>query len=165
MSNPPVELFHARLAIERLICAYAEALDAGDVVRVSGLFERGQIRINGMDVVHKGSDAVRNMFLRFTIFYDKHLNAVDPTLVRSKPWTKHLSSNLRFESLTETGAVLWSDFTVLQGLPGRELKPIVAGRYRDTFCCENGAWFFADRLEYIDLIGDVSSHLKGNPFA
>ncbi|HSC76337.1 MAG TPA: nuclear transport factor 2 family protein [Pseudomonadales bacterium] len=165
MSNRPVDLFQARLQIERLICAYAEALDAGNITRVADLFSRGQIRIHGMDVVHKGSNAVRDMFLQFTLFYDKNLQAVDPTVVKAKPWTKHISSNLRFESLKATDAVLWSDFTVLQGLPGKELKTIVAGRYCDTFCCEDNEWFFTDRLEYIDLVGDVSSHLKGNPFA
>ena len=165
MSDQTTDLFYARLKIEQLICAYAEALDAGDVVRVANLFARGQIRINGMDVVHKGSDAVRDMFVRFTLFYDKKMQSVDPTVTRSKPWTKHLSSNLRFELLSATNAVLWSDFTVLQGLPGKELKPIVAGRYCDSFCCEGGEWFFTDRLEYIDLVGDVSNHLKGNPLA
>lgn len=159
------DLFQARLSIERLICLYAEALDAGDVERVAALFARGQIRINGMQVVHKGAEAVRDMFVRFTVFYDKQLQPVDPTQTRGKPWTKHLSSNLRFESLTASAAALWSDFTVLQGLPGTELKPIVAGRYRDSFLCENGEWFFADRLEFIDLVGDVSKHLKGNPLA
>ncbi len=163
MPSQSTDLFRARLQIENLVCAYAEALDAGDIVKVAALFGRGQIRIHGMDVVHKGSEAVRDMFVRFTLFYDKKLQAVDPTIVRAKPWTKHLSSNLRFESLTATEAVLWSDFTVLQGLPGKELRPIVAGRYCDTFSCENGAWFFVDRLEYIDLVGDVSHHLKGSP--
>lgn len=165
MSNQSADLFRARLKIERLICSYAEALDEGDVTRVADLFVRGQIRIHGMSVVHKGSDAVRDMFLKFTLFYDKKLQPVDPTVVRSKPWTKHLSSNLRFESLSAKDAVLWSDFTVMQCLPGKELKPIVAGRYRDAFFCESGEWFFSDRLEYIDLIGDVSSHLKDNPLA
>lgn len=165
MPNQATDLFQARLQIERLICAYAEALDAGDVLRVAQLFSRGQIRIHGMDVIHKGSDAVRDMFVRFTLFYDKSLQVVDPTVTKAKPWTKHLSSNLRFESLSATDVVLWSDFTVLQGLPGKELKTIVAGRYRDSFGCEAGEWFFTDRLEYIDLIGDVSHHLKGNPLA
>src|SRR6478735_9717333 len=108
MSDQTSDLFHARLQIERLICTYAEALEAGDVTRVANLFSRGQIRIHGMDVVHKGSDAVRDMFVRFTLFYDKKLQTVDPTVTRSKPWTKHLSSNLRFELLTEKDAVLWS---------------------------------------------------------
>jgi len=163
MQNQAVDLFSARLEIERLLCSYAEALDAGDVERVAWLFERGQIRINGMEVVHKGSKAVSDMFCRFTLFYDKRMQVVDPIQNRSKPWTKHLSSNLRFELLNPTQAILWSDFTVLQGLPGKELKPIVAGRYRDTFYCDEGVWYFADRLEYIDLVGDVSHHLKGNP--
>lgn len=163
MPAPTVDLFQARLQIERLVCSYAEALDAGDVVRVAALFDRGQIRINGMSVVHKGSDAVRDMFVRFTIFYDKSLQPADPLAVKAKPWTKHLSSNLRFESLTDSEAVLWSDFTVLQGFPRSEIKPIVAGRYRDTFVCHEAGWCFADRLEFIDLVGDVSKHLKGNP--
>ncbi|HQQ64146.1 MAG TPA: nuclear transport factor 2 family protein [Pseudomonadales bacterium] len=165
MSAPTADLFQARLHIERLVCAYAEALDAGDVARVAALFDRGQIRINGMSVVHKGSDAVRDMFVRFTVFYDKSMQPANPLLTKARPWTKHLSTNLRFESLAENEAVLWSDFTVLQGLPGSELKPIVAGRYRDTFSRAEEGWYFADRLEFIDLIGDVSKHLQGNPLA
>ena len=73
MQNQGVDLFNARLEIERLLCSYAEALDSGDVQRVASLFERGQIRINGMDVVNKGSQAVSDMFCRFTLFYDKNL--------------------------------------------------------------------------------------------
>lgn len=165
MPSQQPDLFDARLQIERLICAYAEALDAGDVLRVAALFGRGQIRIHGMDVIHKGSDAVRDMFVRFTLFYDKALQVADPLSVKARPWTKHVSSNLRFELLTPDEAVLWSDFTVLQGLPGSPLMPIVAGRYRDSFRCDGTEWFFADRLEYIDLMGDVSRHLKGNPLA
>lgn len=163
MSAQPFDRLEARLAIERLVCAYAEALDAGDVDRVSALFSRGKIRINGLPVVHEGVDAVKQMFLRFTVFYDKHMQSADPTQVRAKPWTKHLSTNLRFETLTADRAVLWSDFTVLQGFPGESIVPIVSGRYCDTFSAEQGNWFFEDRLEFIDLVGDVSRHLKGNP--
>jgi len=161
--QPTFDPFQARLAIERLVCAYAHALDAGRVDEVADLFRRGQIRIHGMPVVHKGSNAVRQMFLKFTVFYDKHMQSADPTQVKARPWTKHLSSNWRFDMLESHRAVLWSDFTVLQGFPGEAISPIVAGRYCDTFATENGEWFFEDRLEFIDLVGDVSRHLKGNP--
>lgn len=163
MSVQSSELLQVRLQIERLICAYAEALDAGDVERVASLFARGQIRINGLPVIHQGAEAVKQMFLRFTLFYDKQLQAADPTRTRARPWTKHLSTNVRFETLTSDCVVLWSDFTVLQGFPGESIVPIVSGRYCDTFAVENNEWFFVDRLEFIDLVGDVSRHLKGNP--
>ncbi len=163
MHAQPIDLFQARLAIERLVAAYAEALDGGKVDQVAALFSRGQIRVDGLSVVHKGSDAVKKMFLQFTVFYDKQLKPADPVAVKARPWTKHLSTNLRYETLTADKAVLWSDFTVLQGLPGDGINPIVCGRYCDTFAQENGEWFFVDRLEFIDLVGDVSRHLKGNP--
>lgn len=166
MSGPHPDLLQARLQIERLVCRYAEALDAGRVEDVAALFDRGCIRIDGLPVVHEGRDAVLRMFLRFTLFYDRQLQPADPTTTRARPWTKHLSSNWRYEQLTPQAAVLWSDFTVLQGLPGSELKPIVAGRYRDCFACDDPArqdWYFTERLEFIELVGDVSRHLKGNP--
>lgn len=165
MPVQPTDLLQVRLQVERLLAAYAEALDAGHVDRVASLFERGQIRINGLAVVHQGSEAVKQMFLRFTVFYDKQLLPADPTLVRAKPWTKHLSTNLRFEILAADKVVVWSDFTVLQGFPDENIVPIVSGRYCDTFLVENDEWFFSDRLEFIDLVGDVSRHLKGNPLS
>lgn len=160
------DLFQARLSIENLLCAYADKLDAGDVAGVAALFQRGSIRINGMSVVHEGEDAVRQMFLRFTCFYDRHMQLVDPVTVKAKPWTRHLSSNVHFDSLSDAQAVVWSSFTVMQGFPGEKLVPIVLGRYCDSLACDDaGVWFFVERLEFIDLVGDVSRHLKGNPLA
>jgi hypothetical protein len=161
MSNPSIDLFHARLQIERLICSYADLLDAGHVEQVANLFERGKICIDGIDAVHHGSKAILDMFVKFTLFYDKDLQIANPTIVRARPWTKHLSSNLNFELLNGAEAILWSCFTVMQGLPGKKISPIVVGRYRDTFNCDNGEWYFVERMEYIDLVGDVSHHLKG----
>jgi hypothetical protein len=166
MSGPPVELLQARLKIECLLCSYADALDAGQVEKVAALFRRGQIRIHGMSAVHAGERAVQDMFLRFTCFYDRQMQLADPTQVQARPWTRHLSSNLHFDALGQDEAVVWSSFTVLQGFPGEDMKPIVSGRYCDTVKKdEAGEWYFTDRLEFIDLVGDVSRHLKGNPLA
>jgi hypothetical protein len=52
-----------------------------------------------------------------------------------------------------------SYFTVLQATPAVPLQPIVAGRYHDRFERRDGAWRFADRLIFVDLVGNVSDHL------
>ncbi|MGY3554843.1 hypothetical protein ACVWY6_003050 [Williamsia sp. R60] len=41
------------------------------------------------------------------------------------------------------------------------LQPIIAGRYRDRFTRTADGWQFAERVVTIDLIGDVSGHLRG----
>jgi hypothetical protein len=53
-----------------------------------------------------------------------------------------------------------SYFTVLQATSRVPLQPIVAGRYHDAFVRADGGWRFADRLIYVDLLGDVSDHLR-----
>jgi hypothetical protein len=37
---------------------------------------------------------------------------------------------------------------------------IVAGRYHDTFGKHAGAWRFATRHIFMDLIGDLTHHLR-----
>ena len=57
-------------------------------------------------------------------------------------------------------AVSRAYFTVLQAVPGLALQPIVSGRYRDRFERRDGQWRFAERRVLIDLVGDVSRHLR-----
>lgn len=160
----------AREQIERLIFTYALALDAGDLQTVSALFARGRIAVDGQSEVMDGAEAVKETLARFTCFYDVSGNLVDPLEQSGVPHTRHITSNLMFESLTADQAIVHSVFTVIQGMPGEEIKMVISGRYRDTFACEQGddglggSWFFKERYEYIDLIGDISRHLRMNPF-
>ena len=39
------------------------------------------------------------------------------------------------------------------------LQPVISGRYRDEFERVDGAWRFATRKMYVDLVGDLSQHL------
>ena len=153
-----------RARIETLIFSYANHLDRGDVDAVAALFRRGCIRVEGQSAVMQGEAAVKAMFLRFTAFYDDNGVLVDRRQQAGKPFTHHVTTNVQFVALDETQARTQSYFTVFQGLPGTALQPVVAGRYHDTFACENGEWFFVERYEYIDLVGDVSRHLVRNPF-
>jgi hypothetical protein len=44
------------------------------------------------------------------------------------------------------------------------VQPVIAGRYHDTFVQSGGSWRFTDRLIFSDLIGDLSRHLRHNPY-
>jgi 3-phenylpropionate/cinnamic acid dioxygenase small subunit len=77
------------------------------------------------------------------------------------PRTRHVTTNVAIEADEEAGtAVSRAYSTVLQALPGLALQPIVSGRYRDRFERCDGQWRFAERRVLVDLVGDVSRHLR-----
>ena len=95
-------------------------------------------------------DAIEKMFRDMLIVYE------DGT-----PRTKHVTTNVAIEVDEKAGtAVSSAYFTVLQALPGLALQPIVSGRYRDRFEQSDGRWRFAERRVRVDLVGDVSRHLR-----
>jgi hypothetical protein len=139
--------------IAALVLTYAERLDVGDFEGVAALFRRATYRAATKDgiVSQHGSDAVLATMRGLVATYD------------GVPATKHVTTNL-IVTIDDGGteATCRSYFTVLQGLPGRGLAPIVAGRYHDRFARDDGGWYFTDRLIFTDLVGDVSHHLKAN---
>ncbi|WP_255326126.1 nuclear transport factor 2 family protein [Williamsia sp. D3] len=76
------------------------------------------------------------------------------------PRTKHVTTNIHLE-IDGGSAAVRSYFTVIQAVSGLSLQPIIAGRYRDRFARTADGWQFAERVVTIDLIGDVSGHLRG----
>jgi hypothetical protein len=48
---------------------------------------------------------------------------------------------------------------VLSAATPGTLGPVLAGRYHDRFQRVDGAWRFAERTVYPDLIGDLSGHM------
>ena len=83
------------------------------------------------------------------------------------PRTKHVTTNLLIEVDAAAGAATCrSYFSVLQGVaPDFPPQVIISGRYHDRFERVDGAWRFADRLIHSDLFGDLSRHLKIDPFS
>jgi hypothetical protein len=54
-----------------------------------------------------------------------------------------------------------SYYTVFQQTDDLPLQPVVSGRYHDRFRRIDGEWWFAERdYTLLDMIGDVSQHLK-----
>jgi hypothetical protein len=135
-----------RAAIAALLFAYAERLDAGDFAGVAALFADGVFR-SDRGGRYEGAAAVRDVLERLVILHE------DGT-----PKTKHVTTNLVIE-VDAMSATARSYFTVLQATAKVPLQPIVAGRYHDRFEERDGIWYFAERLIYVDLVGNVSDHL------
>lgn len=142
-----------RHAVESLLYEYARRVDAGDFDGVGELFAHATFRsetgegiatLTGCDEV---TDTMRSM-----------VRVGDD----GTPGTKHLVTNVTVEIHADT-ATASSYFTVLHAAGG-ELRTIVTGRYDDDFERARSGWRFADRLVRTDLVGDVSRHLRENPF-
>ncbi|MEV5238449.1 nuclear transport factor 2 family protein [Streptomyces cinnamoneus] len=135
-------------AIENLIARYAELVDDGDFAGVGTLLADATFTGSGGPV--RGRDAIEGMFRDTVIVY------ADGT-----PRTQHVTTNVAIEvdERADT-AVARSYVTVLQALPDLPLQPIAGGRYHDRFERRDGQWRFAERRVRINLVGDVSRHLR-----
>jgi 3-phenylpropionate/cinnamic acid dioxygenase small subunit len=142
----------AYAAIARLVFGYADRLDAGDLAGMAALFDRARLRTaTGDGATFTGAAEV--------------LAAFDGSVQRFEdgtPSTKHVTTNLIVDADEAAGtASARSYFTVLQSRPDLPLQPIVAGRYEDTFARDGkGRWRFTDRLIIIELVSDISRHLR-----
>ncbi|MFD7019963.1 nuclear transport factor 2 family protein [Streptomyces sp. NPDC059928] len=135
-------------AIENLIARYAELVDDGDFTGLGALLADATFVGSGQPV--SGRDAIEKMFRETLIVY------ADGT-----PRTQHVTTNIAIEVDEQAGtATSRSYVTVLQALPDLPLQPIVGGRYYDRFECRDGRWRFLERRVRINLVGDVSRHLR-----
>jgi 3-phenylpropionate/cinnamic acid dioxygenase small subunit len=138
-------------AIENLIASYAELVDGGDFAEVGTLLADAAFTGGGGSLT--GRDAIEKMFHDMLIVYE------DGT-----PRTKHVTTNVAIEVEEAAGtAVARAYFTVLQALPDLPLQPIAGGRYHDRFERCDGRWRFVERRVHLDLVGDVSRHLRRPP--
>ncbi|GAB1340336.1 nuclear transport factor 2 family protein [Streptomyces sp. E-15] len=138
-------------AVENLIARYAELVDDGDFAGLGALLADATFTGSGGPV--HGREAIERMYRDTVILHD------DGT-----PRTQHVTTNVAVEVDEEAGtAVARSYVTVLQALPGLPLRPIAAGRYHDRFDRRDGEWRFTARRVRINLVGDVSRHLRQAP--
>lgn len=139
-------------SIKNLIYSYAELLDTGDIERLARLFDRGTVRTHGSAQELQGVEALQGLLVRAVHIYE------------GVPSTKHLITNVAVEVDDDRrSATARSYYTVLQARPELPLQPILAGRWHDRFEREDDRWWFADRVIYTDLVGDLRFHIKGLP--
>jgi hypothetical protein len=136
-------------AIVALVHEYARRIDAGDLTGVAELFADATFRA-ARGPVRRGAGELLATLRRLVILHD------DGT-----PRTKHVVTNLTVEVDAVTGtAAARSYFTVLQATGTLPLQVVIAGRYEDRFARDATGWRFADRLVHMDLVGDVSRHIR-----
>ncbi|PXX71806.1 SnoaL-like protein [Nocardia tenerifensis] len=134
--------------LENLIYRYADLVDRGDFAGVAELLADATFIGGGGEL--KGRKAIEDMFRDLVIVYD------DGT-----PKTKHVTTNVILEVDEEAGTARSQSYvTVFQAVEGLSLQPIAAGRYDDRFLRDGSRWRFAERRFTLDLLGEVSRHLR-----
>ncbi len=142
-------------AITNLLYRYAEMVDAGRFEDLAGdLFAHAQFTVAPAPAPQIDGAAMSKLMVATTIRHE------DGT-----PRTKHVITNPILEVDEEAGtAACRSYYTVFQQTETLPLQPIVAGRYHDRFARIAGEWRFAERdYTMIEMMGDVSQHLRINP--
>lgn len=137
-------------AIRNLLHRYAECIDAADFAGVGALFEHGGLIAPGMREPLRGAERVRRLY--------ESANRVHTCGTLR---TLHVVVNPIVEVAADGAtASCRSRYLVLQATPKLPLQPIIAGRYFDRFERAGGAWRFAERRIEIDLVGELSEHLR-----
>ena len=148
-------MMDATTTVANLVYTYAERIDAGDFEGVAELLEHARVTTYRTKRVWQGKVEILGMYTGSTRRYED-----DGT-----PKTKHVTTNLIIEVDDDAGtATCRSYFTVLQAVPGAlALQPVIAGRYHDQFERVDGTWRFSARHIIVDLMGDLSQHLRFSP--
>ena len=137
-------------SIKNLINSYAELLDTGDFDALGQLFERAIVRVHGSGHEAQGTEAVRQLLVGNVRLY----NGI--------PSTKHTITNLTVElAANQQQATARSYYAALQACDGLPLQLIIAGRWHDRLEWDGERWFFAERVIYPDLMGDLRFHIQG----
>ena len=142
-----------KLAITELLYRYAELIDAGDFDGVGRLLARATFA-GTRSASASSAEAIAKLFGATTRRYPGHGNT---------PRTRHLVLNPIIEVSAERTATARSTFCVIQNTETVPLQPIVAGRYFDTFTCDDDGWYFTERRVDVEMIGDISAHLMVDP--
>jgi len=136
-------------AILNLLYSYAERIDRGDFTGMARLFEHAEY-YSGDEPPLTDWREIDRLYRSLVILYE------DGT-----PKTQHDTTNAWIDVEPGSAAAsARSRFTVLQGVPGTPLQVIVAGRYHDRFEKVAGEWRFCERRIFMDLVGDLTRHLR-----
>ena len=144
----PMQMAPAHEQIRNLLGRYCEAMDAADWEAVGALFAAAALTDGTGNEIARGAKAVSALYGGMVRLHD------------GSPRTRHLTANAVID-VEGDAATSRSSFLVLQQLPDGSLQAVAAGRYRDRFTCDQGAWRFAERAFHLDQTGDMSQHLNG----
>ena len=134
--------------IERLLFRYAKCVDTADWDGLSELFRHARVYIAPDESLT--GDAVAKLW--------RSVNRVHPDGTLR---TRHVVTNIVVD-VADDGehANVAAYFLVVQATENLPLQPIVAGSYDDTFHKVDGKWAFETMRIDLDLVGNVSEHLR-----
>lgn len=134
--------------IRNLLGRYCDLMDAADFEGVGELFTDACLADEHGALLAQGAEQVA-AFCASTV----HLHD-------GRPRTKHLVLNTVLQGADDGSVTARSSYLVLQAVKGLPLQPIITGRYVDRFERTAGGWRFAERRFLVDLLGDLSRHLR-----
>lgn len=139
-------------AVRNLLARYCELMDAGDFPGLADLLADAELADEQGRVFARGRAEVLDQWVARTILYD------------GSPRTRHVVANPRIEVDESAGvARCTSAYVVFQATPELALQPIISGRYADRFArSAAGVWGFTGRRYAVDLVGDLSHHLRSS---
>lgn len=142
----------ARWEIVALLHRYAELVDRGDFAGVADLLGHATLTADGAEIRLAGRDDMLAFFQGGTKVYSD----------TGTPKTQHVFSNPIVDvDLAAGTATCRSYLTVFQAVEGVfSLQPVLTARYHDEFVRVDDAWRFATRHGFMDLVGNLTSHLK-----
>jgi len=143
--------FEDYLAIKTLIHRYPQCTDKGDFEGVGRLLGNAMMGELGHEPAFRAEGVEK-----FTQIY---AGAVRKFPDRGTPKTRHLIGNVVIEDDGPGKARAESYVIVFQQTDKLPLQPIIAGTYFDRFAKVDGEWRFTDRVEDMELVGDMSEHL------
>jgi len=146
--------FEDYLAIKTLILRYPQCADKGDfegVGRALGDVTMGEL---GQEPAFRAEGAEK--------FAQIYAGTVRKFPDRDTPRTRHLIGNVIIEDDGPSRARAESYVMVFQQTDRLPLQPIVGGTYFDRFAKVDGQWRMVERIEDMELIGDLSEHLLGD---
>ena len=143
--------FNDYLAIKNLIHRYPQCADKGDFEGVGQVFGGAVCASFGQEPAFHAEGAEK-----WTAMYSSVVRKFPD---RNAPKTRHLVGNVIIEDDGPAKARAESYVVVFQQTDKLPLQPIIAGTYFDRFAKIDGTWRLVERVEDMELVGNLSEHL------
>jgi hypothetical protein len=145
--------FEDYLTIKNLVHRYPQCADKGDFAGVGRLHAHAVMSELGHEPAFHAEGAEK--------FEQIYTSTVRRFPERNSPRTRHLIGNVIIEDDGPDRARAVSYVVVFQQTDKLPLQPIIAGTYFDRYGKVDGEWRLIERIEDMELVGDLSEHILG----
>ena len=134
--------------IQNLVYRYCWHLDHGDFTAMAQLFSKAKVTLPAgvFDCDPAGLEGIFRDYVQ--VYPDR------------TPRTRHVTTNLILDVEGPGEVSANSSVTVFQQTDKLPLQPVIGSRNFDRFIKTDDEWHFSSRRIEIDLLGNLSSHMK-----